>query len=1264
MSTFLRDVIDIPVRAGADDYVLKLTDGTSAEHLRQTLDEYVLTDSLERNFGQALELIADAIGQRQSRAAFLNGSFGSGKSHFMAVLYALLGNESALRDDPELSTKFKPLVGKFDELLPGRKILRLTYHMVGTDSLEEMLFRSYVEQIQRLHPGTDLPPLYLSDELLADAEVARKTMGDDSFFTMLGASSDQPRSVWDNVDKQPPWTADRYHRARAAAPDSDERANLVTALVNSMWGSFTSQARFVDLDKGLRIISEHAKSLDYEAVVLFIDELVLWLTFHVRNHEFFARESQKLSKLVEASSSRAIPLISFVPRQHDLRKWLANAGASGAEQEALDRAFHFQEGRFRRIQLGDDNLLEVAHARVLKPKPGMEPVLAEAFRNVTRDPLIWDTLRDSMNTDDEHRGASEAEFAKTYPFSPALVSTLRNLAGVMQRERTALKIMEKMLSDRRDTLTVDDLIPVGDAFNDIVDGNTPLDAGTAAMFRSAVDLYRGKLRPYLLQLADITEEQLLDDPTSQKARLFLGRDRLAKTLLLSAIAPKVPALRDITASRLTALNHGSIKSPLPNGEQRIALSAVRDWSRTVAPEIKVRDGNDPIIDVTLADVDYKSVLDRVKGEDNAGRRRVLIRRLVHSALGIVNDQDDLTGAATKTVIWRGSRREVDIVFGNVRDASSLNDDAFDARPGTWRFIIDYPFDEQPYSHADDGRRVDRLVNTGVDRNTIVWLPQFFTDQINDELAQLVILDWLFTGSGDRWRTNSDNLSETERAQARGILENLRHGSQNRIEQMLRMAYGLDPADRRFVTPVGDGELLRSLTRDFHPRDPVAATMGDALDRMIDQAFASVYPAHPEFVPADEEIRPPALELVRAAVAEAVADPHGRVVIEAGTARKAVQKIADKLRVGKATGDGVFLFGEQTFGFWAGELDRVPTRPDAAVTVRELQERIKSVNPSWGLRDEARDLIVAAWAMLRRRAWYEAGTAVNPPTLGRLREHLELRPQRLPSATAWDGARALASELFGHTSARTHLTPDNVAELAQQLRSRATTAESAVRAELDQLQAGYTRLGIQADGGDRLTLGQRMLGFLAQLAATGDNVAVVDAAAAADFTIARSTLARLLSHADEDATALRKFDWLLLNNVTAGTEGFGVRKEEARAILTQLRSVLSTTDPDLAAKLAAVNTRIIEWVSAGAAENRPPISPTPVDPVAPKPGGAVTPPIRDRAGAQKAVPEPVTDPETVTLAGVDDIDSITARLRSAYEHADATGKKLRVSWWIE
>ncbi|RYF46485.1 MAG: phage resistance protein, partial [Comamonadaceae bacterium] len=479
-----------------------------------------------------------------------------------------------------------------------------------------------------------------------------------------------------------------YQGALAAPPESEGRKKLISALVMSYFGSFLEQADYLDLDRGLVAITEHAKSLGYDATVLFLDELVLWLAFSVRDNEFFARESQKITKLVESSGTqRPIPLVSFVSRQMDLRKWFADAGASGAEQEALDRAFHYQKERFREIALGDDNLAEVAHARLLRPKDEAgSGVLSEAFRSVSRTPEVWDVLRDSMNASDEHGGASEREFQLTYPFSPALVATLRNLSSVMQRERTALKVMQRMLVDRRTDLTTSDLIPVGDAFDYIVEGNTPIDPHAGTMFTAASELYRGKLLPLLLRNHDVTEEQLATDPESVPSG-FRAHERIAKTLLLSAVAPKVPALREITASRLAALNHGSIKSRLRGGEARVVLGVVREWMQDV-PEISVSDGTNPIIRVQLADVDYQSVLERIRGEDNTGKRKVLLRNLVHKALGVTG-QDDLSGGASRTIVWRGSRREVDIVFGNVRDASSVPEQNFDNRPGTWRLVVDF-----------------------------------------------------------------------------------------------------------------------------------------------------------------------------------------------------------------------------------------------------------------------------------------------------------------------------------------------------------------------------------------------------------------------------------------------------------------------------------------------------------------------------------------------------------------------------------------------
>mgnify|MGYP007080587789 CR=1 FL=1 len=97
MSTLLRDVITIPERAGAEDYVLRLSDSVGDGAAARTLDAYVVTPSIVEAFDAALGLTAAAITDHQSRGAYLDGSFGSGKSHFMAVLHALLRQEAAAR---------------------------------------------------------------------------------------------------------------------------------------------------------------------------------------------------------------------------------------------------------------------------------------------------------------------------------------------------------------------------------------------------------------------------------------------------------------------------------------------------------------------------------------------------------------------------------------------------------------------------------------------------------------------------------------------------------------------------------------------------------------------------------------------------------------------------------------------------------------------------------------------------------------------------------------------------------------------------------------------------------------------------------------------------------------------------------------------------------------------------------------------------------------------------------------------------------------
>jgi hypothetical protein len=49
-------------------------------------------------------LIGSALAERRSKASYLHGSFGSGKSHFMAVLRALLDGDVGARSVPSWLT--------------------------------------------------------------------------------------------------------------------------------------------------------------------------------------------------------------------------------------------------------------------------------------------------------------------------------------------------------------------------------------------------------------------------------------------------------------------------------------------------------------------------------------------------------------------------------------------------------------------------------------------------------------------------------------------------------------------------------------------------------------------------------------------------------------------------------------------------------------------------------------------------------------------------------------------------------------------------------------------------------------------------------------------------------------------------------------------------------------------------------------------------------------------------------------------------------
>ncbi len=1213
MTTLLRDVISIPDSAGADDYVLRLTEGVGRGRIATTLHDYVVTDDLAGAFDQALDLVGNALAERTSRAAFLTGSFGSGKSHFMAVLHALLGNDPGARAIPELA----PVIAKHDAALADRRILRLAYHLLGAETLEQAVLGHYVAQVGAIHPDAPLPAVYRSEAVLADAERLREQLGDDAFLAGLNGGQPSAAAVgdpWGGVLGEGTWTAASYDAARAAEPSSEARQALVSALVRTFFTAYTSHAEFVDLDSGLAAISSHAKALGYDAVVLFLDELVLWLAFGVKDTAFFRREAQKLTKLIEsASGERAVPLVSFVARQVDLRRFFAGAGAAGAEQEALEQAFRHQEGRFRSIVLGDDNLPYVAQKRLLAPSgPDGQAVLDDAFRRLDRRPEVWDVLLDGVNTDERHRGADQDAFRRTYPFSPALVSTLRALASAMQRERTALKIMQQLLVDQRGELTVDDVIPVGDVFDLVVEGDQALSPEMAGRFRAARTLFEDRLRPVILREHGLSADEAARLPRTHPVH---ADERLAKTLVMSAIAPQVPALKELTASRLAALNHGSIVSPLPGEDATVALSKITRWNAEV-PEIQVGQGRNPVIRVRLAEVDYEGVVDRAKGEDNDGRRRELLKALVWEALDLGADlQGDLLGVVHHDYVWRGSRRDVEVVFGNVRDASWLTEAHFRAGPGTWRFVVDYPFDDAGRSASDDLNRLDELAERLVSR-TLVWVPRFLTRERLDDLGRLVVLDWLLGGTGERWTAHADHLAEADRVQAKIILETQRDALRARLRQAVQQAYGAAaPTAGTLEDDPRHDRVLVSLDPALRPGAPVGADLHAAFHHLLDQAFGSTYPRHPRFEPGDREVRPAELAAVLRAV-EAALQVADRRIIPEPREREPLRRVAGPLEIG-TMGEQAFNFTDDRFP-WALAFERAMGRAglagDEPVTVGQARGWIEALQPAYGLRPEVADLVICAWAARGNRAWYRhGGPIVAEPRPGTLTPDMELRPEPLPAAEDWAKAVPRVAALFG-VAGNPYLTGANVAAVATNVREHAARLREGAAALVPVVEDAYRRLGLPVDAATgRRATADAAGRLVAALVAAPNPVALVETLARTSLPATDQAVAKSLSSAPEVAAALRGFRWERLAPLQTAERGGDERARDAKAILDRVRAAVAADElvHAVVPALRKADDEVFGWVSG-------PTPPSPPPPSPPRPGAGGRVRVAPGAGADAAV----------------------------------------------
>ncbi|WP_086574965.1 BREX-2 system ATPase PglY, partial [Streptomyces alboverticillatus] len=1173
-----------------------------------------VTERLLENFDQALGLIKAALDGHRSKAAYLHGSFGSGKSHFMAVLHALLSGSPAARERRE----FDSTLTKHEWLTTdGKRFLLVPYHMLGAKAMEQRVLGGYVSHVKKLHPETPTPQVYRTDALFADIRAMRASMGDDAVIKGLtsaeaaGGNEDEgdewgesfawaPALLDTALDAEEVHEADQALNLVSPSTPAELRARLVQDASTNLLPGFAKNAAedehgFISLDAGLSVIAEHAKSLGYDGLILFLDELILWLATLIHDPKFVAREAGKITNFVEgADARRAVPVISFIARQRDLRE-LVGDEVSGAAESSIQDTLNLASGRFDKISLEDRNLPQIAHARLLQPKGPEAAALVDAefakTRKVRRE--VWDTLLGSDRGSDGI-GADEASFRLTYPFSPAFMDTLVHVSSALQRNRTGMKLMGQLLANHRHQLRLGDLIPVGDLYPLITaGGDKPFTDSLKVVFEAADKLYKTKLRPYLLATYNVTDEDVeqymrrpdsIADPDLQvRAKAFVGDNRIVGTLLLSALAPSVPALSDLTIRRLSALNYGSVVAPIPGREYGILKNKIAEWAGRF-PEIK-ETGTDanPGVRLELSGVDVDSVIANANVNDNPSNRAALAKRILVEELGV--EQGKLVDELN--LVWQGTERTVEVVFGNVVDEDELPDHALEPlTDGRWRIVVDLPFDEGEYGPVEDADRMRRLrvKQQGERSRTVAWLPTHLSSQRHADFCRLVVIDKALADDHRFDTQYAGHLNADNRARAKGLLETQREALLKNVKAAFKQAYGL--AEKKATdVEVGFSDHVESLRDVDGLSFSIGQSLHDGIRHIAGKLLASQYPAHPDLDPEGSGKTVTSADARKAFThIRAAAEARDQRTEVPAVDRRLMQRVAGPLRLGQQK-EAYF----ELSAYWADHFRQLARGQGVTgdLSLITLTDWTDKPEPR-GLPDFLAKLVVASFAEMDDRVWVREGMPLDPaPELSAIKDRDALRSQPLPSEASWETAGQRFEAVFGQKAPALRR-GRMVNQFARQITEQARTYQESAAELVRRLEEHAGFLGLDdSDESGRLALARRaadLLKELARAAGQGSAGAKRTVEALASFDLGEVTADRYgtsVKQARAVAEALTSASWTTLDLASAaGPEG--------QALLESLRNTArgDQRSGDLREALARTQREVLALIKRNQAPSAP------------------------------------------------------------------------------
>ena len=793
----IRDAYDLPRREDiqAMAFVVKLRElAPGSAELAQLVSDYVVTPAVAQDLPIVFEKMRQVFDRGEEYGRFVHGSFGSGKSHFMTMLSLLLESVPAAwqKDHPT----FAILEQKQRSWVEGAHLLVVRIHMLSIKGkgtgFDRAVYDGFNEALRR---RGKTPFEFLNvDGVLDEARREARQYGDvfwknlanagvvaskDDFEAMAGASLKQ-------------------REALARAYLSYKGRDAASAGIDPRWS------------EGLRRMADHAKAEGFGGVVLLVDEFLLWLG--EKSGTEFVEAINDLNVIVDHSTGqRAVPMFIFVARQKDIREFFPDLVDESKIHEQLDH--HAQ--RFEMTKLQDVELRHIVKERVLRPKARGAIEVAIARLGQDHEKILPGLLNNPE--------VDLAYLKDVYPFHPALIETLIDITALMQRERSALRLLYELLVIHYPHLPLGQFLPVGSAFDAIFPPGGVEASKKVEVFQDIYRQYYERLVPAMKQMLAGGGE--FDDKRRQ------ALDQLVKTVLLAEVSPRLKG-KGLTIERLVQLNSVDVEGETYRGRVRVSAADLVALSNLV-PDLQVSSTDKTaIVRYVLGGVSLGEVLGRARSKvENVSHRFKVFYGALKVALGVAGkrgfeERDENVGEYE--IKWRNTKRKGVLRLGNVRE---LPYDAFEAPEGGFTMLVDYPWDEPGHSVEEDRQKAMSVRKTRGNRYTVCWLPRHMTPTELMVLTDLAAVRFLQSKEGQQ------DLLDTLAPADRGRIVEQAHAREKllseQVNDLLRSVY---VTHGEFFTLISDVDTKR-------PHDDLAANLNHIAQLLMDRR----YPQHPQFL---------------------------------------------------------------------------------------------------------------------------------------------------------------------------------------------------------------------------------------------------------------------------------------------------------------------------------------------------------------------------------------------------------------------------------